>query len=136
MIICNQLDLHELCNFVRLKMNCTIVTFLALQSPSRVTLDDKNTKYCFFGSSERANHHLLGCLLPSTERMNAKCAEIFGLCVGDGRWGEVYASVITFAHLLVFPQFISHWAGALIETVGVDTTKSTEQGVLSTLIDI
>lgn len=103
MIKCNYLDPHELHHFVMLKMKSTTLTFLALQSPSRATLDDKNTKNCFFVSSERANHHLLGCLLHSTEGMNARCAEIFGLCAADGRRGEVYTSVITFAHLLVFP---------------------------------
>lgn len=60
MVICSYLNLCELYHLVTLKMNFTIVTFLSLQSPSRVTLDDKNTKHCFFLSCERENHYLLG----------------------------------------------------------------------------
>lgn len=74
-------------------MNFSIVTFLALLSPSRGILDNKNTRYWSYMSSERVNHHLLGCLLHSTDRMNARCTETFGLCFGQYRVMEVSQSL-------------------------------------------
>lgn len=69
-------------------------------------------------------------------KMHRNIWNTFQVTQGDGRWGEVYISVITFAHLLVFSQFIANWTGAFIEPISIDTSKSTQQGVLSTLIYI
>jgi len=90
-----------------LKMNFTIVTFLVLQSPSSGTLD-KNTRYGSYMSSETENHHLLGCLLHSTE-LNARCTNIWIMLwpvQGDESWANVFGNYLctSFGLLLVHSQ--------------------------------